>query len=108
MFSSTNDVVGVAVSIVVGSGGASGTAVDIAAGSVAAANDDNAVDAVVPPSLTKDKDAYVGTSVAFEGACIGTFVDGAGESAAASVLLPPRCRHHAVPHRRALRCHHRR
>ncbi len=54
MFISTNDVVSVAVGIVVGGGGggASATAVDIAGdGAVAADN------AVVPPSLTKDKDA---------------------------------------------------
>ena len=55
---------------------------DIAAGDAVAANGDNAVDAVIPPS-TKDEDAYVGASVAFEGACVGAFVDGA------AVALPP-------------------
>ncbi len=91
-----------------GGGGASATAVDIAADGAVAANDDDAVNAVVPPSSTKDEDAYVGALVALEDACIGAFVDGAGESAAASVLLPPRCRCRAVPHRRASRCRHRR
>ena len=43
-----------------------------------------------------------------EGACVGAFADGAGESAAASVLLPPRCRRRAVLPRRASRCRHRR
>jgi len=34
--------------------------VDIAAGDAVAANDNNAVDAVISLSLTKDEDAYVG------------------------------------------------
>ena len=42
-----------------------------------------AVAAVIPPSSTKDEDAYVGASVAFEGACVGAFMDGA------AVALPP-------------------
>ncbi len=63
---------------------------DIAAGDAVAANNDNAVDAVVPPSSTKDEDAYVGASVAFEGVCVGAFADGA---AAADVALS-RCCHH--------------
>ena len=54
-------------------GSASATAVDIVAGGAAAADDDNAVDAVVPPSLTKDEDTCVGAMVAFEGACVGAF-----------------------------------
>ncbi len=66
------------------------TAVDVAKGAAITANDDNAVGTVVPPSSTKDEDAYVGGSVAFEGACVGAFADGAGESATASVLLPLR------------------
>ncbi len=66
------------------SAGALATAVDIAAGYVVASNDNDAVNAVVPPSLTKDKDAYIGASVAFEGACVGAFTDGA---AAADVAL---------------------
>ncbi len=36
------------------------TAVDIAAGDAVAANDDNAVDAVISLSSTKDEDAHVG------------------------------------------------
>ncbi len=59
---------------------------DIAAGDAVAADDNDAVNAVVPPSLTKDKDTYVGASVAFEGVCVGAFADGA---AAANVALPP-------------------
>jgi riboflavin synthase alpha subunit len=82
--------------------------VDIAACGAVAADDDDAVDAVVPPSSTKDEDAYVGASVAFEGACVGAFADGADESAAASVLLPPRCRRRAVPGRSASRHRHHR
>ncbi len=80
--------------------------VDIAACGAVAADDDNAVDAVIPPSSTKDEDAYVSASVAFEGACVGAFADGADESAAASVLLPPRCRRRAVPGRSASRHRH--
>ncbi len=68
--------------------------VDIAAGNADAADNDDAVDDVVPPSSTKDEDAYVGASVAFEGVCVGAFADGA---AAANVALS-RCRH-----RRSLR-----
>ncbi len=82
------------------------TAVDIAVDSAVAANNNDAVDAVVPPSLTKDEDAYICAVVVFEGACVGAFADGAGKSAAASVLLPPRCRRRAVPRRCALRCRH--
>ncbi len=63
-------------------------------GTAVAANDDNVIGTVVPLSSTKDKDAYVGALVAFKGACVGTFADGAGESAAASVLQPLRCRLH--------------
>ncbi len=40
---------------------------DIAAGSAIAANHEDAVNAVVPPSSTKDEDAYVSALVAFEG-----------------------------------------
>jgi hypothetical protein len=43
--------------------------VDVATGA-AVANDD-AVSTVVPPSSTKDEGAYVGVSVASEGACVG-------------------------------------
>ncbi len=81
---------------------------EIAACVAVAADDDDAVDAVVPPSLTKEEDAYVGTLVAFEGACVGAFADGADKSAAASMLLPPRCRCCAVPRCRASRRRHRR
>ncbi len=42
---------------------------DIATG--AAVADKDAVSTVVPPSSTKDEGAYVGVSVAFEGACAG-------------------------------------
>ncbi len=93
-FSSTNNVVGIAVGVGGGGGGASATAVDIAVGNAVAANDDDAVDAVVPPLSTKDGDAYVSASVAFEGACVGTFADGA---AAANVALS-RCRQIKIFH----------
>jgi hypothetical protein len=47
--------------------------------------------------------------VAFEGACVGAFADGAGESTAASVLLPPRCRRHQAATDVTLsRCRHHR
>jgi hypothetical protein len=79
--------------------------VDIAAGDAVAANNDDVVDAVVPPSSTKGKDAYIGASVAFKGTCIGAFADGAAAAnvmllsfrhhlslrAAATVLPPSRC-----------------
>ncbi len=84
------------------------TAVDVATGPTVAANNDNAAGSVVPLSSTKDKGTYVDVLVAFEGACVSAFADGAGESAAASVLLPPRCRRRAVRHRRASRCRHHR
>ncbi len=84
------------------------TAVDVSTGTAVAANEDDAIGAVVPPSSTKDEDAYIGASVAFEGVCVGAFVDGAGESAAASALLPPRCHHCAMRRRCALRCRDRR
>ena len=81
---------------------------DTAACGAVAADDDDAVDAVVPPSSTKDKDAYVGALVAFEGVCVGAFANGAGESAPASALLPSRCHRRAVRRSLALRCRHRR
>jgi hypothetical protein len=68
----------------------------------------DAVGTVVSPSSTKEKNAYVSKSVAFKGACVSAFADGAGESATASVLMPPRCRRCAVRRRRASRCCHRR
>jgi hypothetical protein len=68
--------------------------VDIAAGDAVTADNDDAVDAVVPPSSTKDEDAYVGAPVAFEGVYVSAFADGA---AATDVALS-RCRH-----RRSLR-----
>ncbi len=77
-------------------------------GAAVAANNNDAVFAVVPLSLTNDKDEYVGASEAFEGMCVGAFADGASESAAASALLPPRCCHRTVRRRRALHCRHRR
>jgi hypothetical protein len=63
--------------VVVGGSGALATTVDILAGDAVAADDVDAVNAVVPPSSTKNEDAYVGASVAFKGACIGAFADGA-------------------------------
>ena len=76
------------------------TAVDTSMGAAVAANDNDAVGTAVPPSSTNDKDPYIGASVAFKGVCVGAFADGAGESAAASALLPPRCRRCAVCRRR--------
>ena len=70
--------------------------VDFATGAAIAAADYNAVGTVLPLSSTKDEDAYVGVLVAFKGVCVGAFPDGVGESAVAFVLLPPRCRRHAV------------
>jgi hypothetical protein len=84
------------------------TAVDVSTGAAVAAADNDAVGAVVPLSSTNDEDAYVGASVAFEGVCVSAFAEGAGESAAVSALLPPRCRCCAVLRRRASRCRHRR
>ena len=55
---------------------------DVAVGAPIAANDNNAIGAIVPPSSTKDKDTHIGMLVAFEGTCIGAFVDGAGGSTA--------------------------
>ena len=102
-FSLTNDVIGVAIGVVVIGGGASATVVDVAMNAIVAADDDNAIGAVVLPSSTKDEDAYVGALLAFEGACVGAFTDGASKLAAASVLLPPCCPRCAVRSRRALR-----
>ena len=64
MFSLTNNLIGIAIGVgrvvvsrvVVGSSGASSTAVDVATGAVVAADDNDAVSAVIPPSSTKDKD----------------------------------------------------
>ena len=102
----TDDVVAVTVGVgvggvvvggvIVGGSGASAIAVDVSTGAAVAADNDDAADAVVPPSLTNDKDAYVSALVAFKGMCVGAFADGAGESAAASALLPPRCCRRAV------------
>ncbi len=83
------------------------TVVDVSTGAAVAADDDDAVSAVVPPSSTNEEDLYVDKLVAFEGMCIGAFADGASESTAASTLMPPCCRHHAVRHRHASRCRHR-
>ena len=62
---------------------------DIAAGDAVTADNDDAVDAVVPSSSTKDEDAYVGAPVVFEGVCVSAFADGA---TAADFALS-RCRH---------------
>ena len=59
-------------------GGAAAAVVDVAMGAAIATNNDNAIGAVVPPSSTEDEDAYAGALVAFEGACVGAFADGAG------------------------------
>ncbi len=67
---------------------------DIAADNAVDAKDNDTVNAVVPPSSTKDEDAYVGASVAFEGVCVGAFADGA---AAADVALS-RCRQIKIFH----------
>ncbi len=80
------------------------TTVDVSTGAAVAANEDDAVGAVDPPSSTNDKDAYIGALVVFKGMCVNAFTDGPGESAAASVLLPPRCCHRAVRRHRASRC----
>jgi hypothetical protein len=40
------------------------TAVDVATGAAVAANNDDAVGTVIPPSSTKDEEAYVGALVA--------------------------------------------
>ncbi len=37
-----------------------------------------AIGVAVPPSLTKDEGAYVSALVAFDGACVSVFADGAG------------------------------
>ena len=71
-------------------GSASATVVDITAGDAVAADNNDAVNAVVPPSSTKDEGAYVGASVAFEVVHVSAFADGA--AAADAALL--RCRHH--------------
>jgi len=62
-------------------------------------DDNNAVDAVIPPSSTKDEDAYVGGSVAFKRCSHRAAARRVGGVRA---LLPPRCRRRAVRHRRAL------
>jgi hypothetical protein len=77
-------------------------------GAAIAADNDNAVSIVVPPSLTKDKDGYVGALVVFEGTCVSAFAGSAGDSAEASALLSPCCRHCAVRRCRISCCRHRR
>ena len=51
---------------------------DIATDAAVADNDDDAVGAVIPPSSTKNQDAYISASVAFEGLRVGAFADSAG------------------------------
>ncbi len=63
-------------------------------------NDNDAVNAVVPPSSTKGEDAYAGVSVAFEGVCIGAF---ANVATAADIALS-RCRRDAATALPPLRC----
>ena len=82
--------------------------VDVSKGTAVAADNDDAISAVVPPSSTNDEDAYVCALVAFNSVCVSAFADSASESATPSALLPPQCCHRAVHHRRALRCRHRR
>ena len=118
MLSLTNNVIAIAITIVVGgvvvngviAGGSSAlaTTVDVSTGATVAADDDNAISTVIPPSSTKDKEAYVGASVAFQGACLGAFTDSAGDSAAAFALLPLHCHRCTVRRLCALRCRHRR
>ena len=55
---------------------AAAAAVDVATGATIAKDKDNATSVVIPPSLTKDKDAYIDALVMFKGECIGAFVDG--------------------------------
>ena len=52
--------------------------VDVSTGAAVAADNNDAIGAVVPPSSTNDKNTYVGASVAFEDMCVGVFADGAG------------------------------
>ena len=60
---------------------ASAAAVDVASGATIAANNDDADDAVIPPSSTEDKGTYVGALVEIKAACFGkvvfTFTEGA-------------------------------
>jgi hypothetical protein len=73
----TNNVIAVVVTVGVGGvvvggvivsgGGALVTAVDVSTGATVAADDDDAVGAVIPLSLTNDEDAYVSALVAFVG-----------------------------------------
>ena len=46
------------------------TEVDVFTGAAVAADDDDAIGAVLPPSSTNDKYAYVSALMAFEGVCI--------------------------------------
>ena len=77
-------------SVVAGGSSALATAVDVSTGAAVAADNNDAVGAVVPPLLTKDKDAYVSTLVSFKGACNGAFAD-RSLCAAATALPPSRC-----------------
>ncbi len=65
VFSLTNGIVSVAFGFV----WAAAATVDVATGAAVANN--NAISTLVPPSSTKDKGAYIGVLVAFEGACVG-------------------------------------
>ena len=70
---------------------------DVATG--AAVADDDAVSTVVLPSSTKDKGAYVGVLVAFEGACVGgrgrhCCLRGCRAAVAVAVALPLPSPHH--------------
>ena len=68
------------------------TGVDVSTGAVISADDDNDVGAAVPPSLTNDKDAYVGASVAFKKACALAHL----RTVPVNMPQPPRSCHHAA------------
>jgi hypothetical protein len=65
VFSLTNGIISVAFGFVC----AAAATVDVTMG--ADVTDNDAISTVIPLSSTKDKGAYVGMSVAFEGACVG-------------------------------------
>ena len=56
-------------------GGALSIAVDVATGAPVAADNNDALGAVVPSSLTKDEGAFVGASVAFEVVYVHSLAD---------------------------------
>ncbi len=52
--------------------------VDVSTGTAVAAEDNDAISAVVPLPSTKDEDAHVGAWVVFKGVCVEAFADGTG------------------------------